>query len=63
MHRRKLKWLSPNYFEDTHDRHFKKRFGDTGQWLLDYSRFKYWRDEAQSSLLWCYGARKLSPCI
>ena len=59
MHRGALKWLSSDDFEETHERHYRKRFENTGQWLLDDSRFKDWRDEAQSSLLWCYGARKL----
>ena len=58
MRRKTLKWLSPDDFEETHDRYFKKRFKNTGQWLLDDPRFGQWRDEAQSSLLWCYGARK-----
>ena len=42
----------------THERHLKKRFERTGQWLLDDSRFRNWKDETQSSLLWCYGACK-----
>ena len=58
MRRKILKWLSADDFEETHDRHFKKRFESTGQWLLDDPRFGCWRDEAQSSLLWCYGPRK-----
>ena len=58
MRRKILKWLSVDDFEETHNRHFKKRFENTGQWLLDDPRFGRWRDEAQSSLLWCYGARK-----
>ena len=58
MRRKILEWLSPDDFEDTHDRHFGKRFGVTGQWLLEDPRFENWRDETQSSLLWCYGARK-----
>lgn len=53
-----LRWLSSDDFEDTHYKHFKKRFGNTGQWLLDDVRFTKWKDEAQSSLLWCHGARK-----
>ena len=59
MHKKILEWLSPDDFEETHGRHFEKRFENTGQWLLDDSRFRNWRDEAQSGLLWCYGARKL----
>ena len=58
-----LKWLSPDDFEETHDKHFKKRFENTGQWLLDDSRFRGWRDGTQSSLLWCYGARKSQQYI
>ena len=58
-----LRWLSPGDFEETHERHFKKRFENTGQWLLDDPRFGVWRDETQSSILWCHGARKSSLYI
>ena len=61
MRKEILRWLSPDDFEETHERHFKKRFENTGQWLLDDPRFTNWRDETQSSLLWCYGARKSQP--
>ena len=54
-----LRWLSPDDFEGTHERHFRKRFENTGQWLLDDPRFISWRDGAQSSMLWCHGARRL----
>ena len=60
MRRKILEWLSPDDFDETHERHFQKRFNNTGQWLLKDSRFKNWRDEAKSGLLWCYGARKLN---
>ena len=53
-----LEWLSPDDFEETQMRHLRKRFQGTGQWLLDDPRFQSWRDEVQSRLLWCYGARK-----
>ena len=56
--RKILKWLSSEDFEETHERHFQKRFENTGQWLLDDPRFISWRDGIQSSLLWCHGARK-----
>ena len=54
-----LRWLSLDDFEDTHERHFEKRFKDTGRWLLEDPRFINWRDGTQSSQLLCYGARKL----
>ena len=57
--RKVLEWLSSHDFDETHERYFNKRFQNTGQWLLDDTRFRSWRDGAQSSLLWCYGARKL----
>ena len=57
--RKILKWLSPDDFEEVHERHVKKRFPNTGQWLLDDPRFISWRDETQSSILWCHGARTL----
>ena len=53
-----LEWLSPDDFEATQMRHLRTRFQSTGQWLLDDPRFQSWRDEVQSRLLWCYGARK-----
>ena len=56
--RKILRWLSLDDFEQTHERHLKKRFEKTGEWLLDDSRFINWRDGGQSSLLWCHGARK-----
>ena len=59
MRKEILNWLSSDDFEETHERHSKKRFENTGQWLLDDPRFREWRNKAQSSLLWCYGARKL----
>ena len=54
-----LKWLSSDDFEETYERNFKKRFQNTGQWLLDDPNFVDWRDGAESSILWCHGARKL----
>lgn len=57
--RKILSWLSSaEDFEETHERHFQKRFQNTGQWLLDNPRFIGWRDGVRSSLLWCHGARK-----
>ena len=56
--RKILIWLSPEDFEQTHEKHLKKRFAKTGQWLLDDPRFMSWRDEEQSGLLWCHGSRK-----
>ena len=56
--RKILDWLAPNDFEAIHERNFRKRFQNTGQWLLDDSRFTSWRDEEQSGLLWCHGARR-----
>ena len=59
-----LRWLSEGDFEETHDRHYKKRCKDTGQWLLEDPRLISWRDGTQSSLLWCHGARKFTfPCF
>ena len=65
IRRKILKWLSLDDFEETHDMHFRKRVGDTGQWLLDDPCFKNWRDGTQSNILLCYGARKsqLYTCI
>ena len=57
-HGKILRWLSPDDFEQTHERHLNKRFEMTGQWLLDDRRFISWRNKAQPSLLWCHGARK-----
>ena len=56
-HRKILKWLSPNGFEEIHDRHFRKRCQGTGEWLLGDSRFTSWKEDTQSKLLWCHGDR------
>ena len=53
-----LKWLSVDDYEETHERHFRKQYKGTGKWLLEDPRLIHWRDGAQSSLLWCHGARK-----
>lgn len=53
-----LRWLSTDDFEETHERYYGQRAKNTGQWLLNDPRFIDWRDTAQSSLLWCYGAGK-----
>ena len=58
MHPQILKWLPPDEYEETHEEHYEKRCGNTGQWLLEDHRFISWRDKTQSSLLWCHGARK-----
>ena len=58
MRKKILTWLSPDDFEGTHQGHFKKRFENTGQWLLNDLRFRDWKDGTKSSLLWCHGARK-----
>ncbi|KAF8424851.1 ankyrin repeat-containing domain protein [Tirmania nivea] len=50
-----LNWLSQSDFEDTHQRHYKKRFGSTGKWLLDDLQFTNWVNQSNSGLLWCHG--------
>ena len=57
-HRDILQWLSKDDFEATHERHWKKRFGNTGKWLLEHRDFVCWKEESNSGLLWCYGSRK-----
>ena len=54
-----LRWLSEDDFEETHDRHYKKRCQGTGKWLLVDSRLLSWQGSTQSGLLWCHGARTL----
>ena len=56
--RKILKWLSPDDYDETHERHWKKRFDNTGEWLIDDDRFSVWMDTENSGLLWCYGARR-----
>lgn len=60
MRRKVLEWLTPVDYEDTHQRHFKKHFGITGQWLIDHAQFTSWKDTPGSHLLWCYGIRESS---
>ena len=58
-----LEWLSPDDFEEIHERQVNKRCKNTGQWLLDDPRFLTWRDASQSSILRCHGACRLQLCI
>ena len=57
-HRDILQWLSKDNFEATHERHWKKRSGNTGEWLLEHPDVVRWKEESNSGLLWCYGSRK-----
>jgi hypothetical protein len=53
-----LAWLSTIDYEETHQKHFKKRFKGTGQWLLEHHHFTTWKDASGPGLLWCHGMRK-----
>lgn len=48
-------WLSDLDFEDVHETHFQKRFGQTGNWLLNDPGFTDWQDSPESGLLWVHG--------
>lgn len=53
----------PVDYEDTHQRHFKKHFGKTGQWLIDHEQFAAWKHTPGSRLLWCHGIRESSESM
>lgn len=59
LRRKVLEWLTPVDYEETHQRHFKKHFANTGQWLIENDQFVSWKDTPGSRLLWCYGIREL----
>lgn len=35
-----VKWLSNVDFEEVHETHFSKRFGETGNWLIEDPGFE-----------------------
>lgn len=57
-----LEWLarlSGINFDEDHDRIFKRRHQDTGNWLVESEKFREWIDGMESCFLWCHGNRKL----
>lgn len=60
--RKLLAWLgelSRLNFDSDHERIFDKWLVGTGDWLLQSPEFTRWVDKQESSLLWCFGNRKL----
>ena len=55
-----MNWIGTTDFEEEHALTFKKRYKDTGDWLLAEPVFKQWFYDTDSRVLWCYGKRKLS---
>lgn len=56
-----LEWLASQSginFDEDHDRIFKRRHQDTGNWLVEDPQFINWCDGDESGLLWCHGSRK-----
>lgn len=57
-----LEWpakLSGLNFDEDHDRIFKRRHQDTGNWLVESEVFHEWIDGKQSCVLWCHGNHKI----
>ncbi|KAH0563452.1 hypothetical protein GP486_001989, partial [Trichoglossum hirsutum] len=50
-----LRWLNEIKFDEDHDTIYSKRYPDTGNWLVQDSRFQQWFNSQTSALLWCYG--------
>lgn len=48
-------WLSDLDFEEVHETQFHKRFGQTGNWLLNDTDFTDWQNSSDSGLLWIHG--------
>jgi hypothetical protein len=54
-----LNWVSPHDYEEAHDNIYAKKHAGTGEWLLQTDEFRTWDNSKASTLLWCYGKRKL----
>lgn len=55
-----MNWICTIDFVEEHALTFKKRYKDTGNWLLEKPVFQQWFDVTDSSALWCYGKRNIS---
>src|SRR5271170_3670822 len=50
-----LGWLSPGSFSEMHEVLQMKRVANTGQWLLEDSKFQDWVSGSESRVLHCVG--------
>ncbi|KAH6670197.1 hypothetical protein B0J14DRAFT_114378 [Halenospora varia] len=48
-------WLRPIDFRSDHSIILKKRYQQTGDWILQREEFNQWTNGHASSLLWCWG--------
>ena len=55
-----MEWLSRIDMEGVHDTIFREKHTGTAEWLFQDSAFIKWVDARQSTLLWCFGGRRLS---
>ena len=54
--RNTILWVSDFEYSGTQVETLRTRFGQSGTWLLQRIEFRQWIDDADSSLLWCYGS-------
>jgi len=55
-----MEWLSKIDMESVHDTIFQSKQDGTAEWLFQERLFVEWVNAQQSTLLWCFGGRKLS---
>ena len=53
-----LGWISTYDYEKDHDNIHSKKHPGTGDWLAQTHKFQEWFNSHDSTLLWCFGARK-----
>lgn len=58
-----MEWLSLIDMEGAHDNIFQSKRDGTAEWLFQERPFVEWVNSHQSTLLWCFGGRRLPQSI